>query len=155
MYCKTIRQKGEKMNLSLNSVSSKHRSNPNFGMAVKIDPDANLILKKQLVKMSDKALENYWNRFDAIVNRQNDNPVNILIRKCNKRKALAAEIVDNNDNALDNLVTSQGLLRPRGLKFLEKAEICADRINALNNRLAKYEKAVDADYEPVNLAFDA
>lgn len=137
------------MNLSVNSVSpNPNPSNPNFGMAIKIDENAHKVIKKQVSKLSQKKAESFWENFDAAVNRQQDNPVNILIRRCNNRDALAAEVVDDSENALDNKVFTQGLFNPKGLKFVKKAGEYADNINNLNTKLAKYEKAVDADYDP-------
>lgn len=136
------------MNLSVNSVSQNPNGNPNFGMAIKIDENAHKVIKKQVSKLSQKKAEAFWENFDAAVNRQQDNPVNILIRKCNNRQALAAEVVDDSENALNNKVFTQGLFSPKGLKFVKKAEGYADNINDLNTKLAKYEKALDVDYDP-------
>ena len=135
------------MNLNVNSVS-RGQTNPNFGMAVKLDSDAHSIIKKQVSKLSAKKAEKFWEDFDKIVEDQKDNLVNIIIRKCNNRQALAAEVVDNSESALENKVFTQGLFNPKGLKFVKKAEEYADNINNLNTKLAKYEKAVDADYDP-------
>ncbi len=134
------------MNLNINSASS-----PNFGMAIKIDENAHKVIKKQVSKLSPKKADTFWENFDAAVNRQQDKPVNILIRKCKNRQALAAEVVDDNKNALNNKVFSQGILKPKGLKFLKKAEGYADNINELNTKLSKYEKALETDYNPHNI----
>lgn len=87
------------MNLNINSASS-----PNFGMAIKIDENAHRVIKKQVSKLSPQKADTFWENFDAAVNRQQNNPVNILIRKCKNRQALAAEVVDDNKNALNNKV---------------------------------------------------
>lgn len=136
------------MNLGLNPAGQNPRASVNFGMAIKIDPDAHSIIKRQAMGLSSKAYDSFCDAFDAAVKRQEDNPVNIIIRKCNNRQALAAEVVDNSENAIDNTVISQGLIRPRGLKFLDKAEAKANKINDLNQRLLKYEVANDVDYDP-------
>ena len=98
--------------------------------------------------MSASTADKFWNDLDAAVERQKDNPVNILIRKCNHRRALAAEVVDDSENALDNKVFAQGLFNPGGLKFVNKAEEYANNVNKLNNKLSRYEKAIDTDYDP-------
>ena len=135
------------MNLSVNSVSPNPNT-PNFGMAVKLDENAHRVIKKQVAKMSASTADKFWNDLDAAVERQKDNPVNILIRKCNHRRALAAEVVDDRENALDNKVFAQGLFNPGGLKFVDKAEEYANNVNKLNNKLSRYEKAIDTDYDP-------
>lgn len=135
------------MNLNVNSVS-RGQTNPNFGMAVKLDSDAHPIIKKQVSKLSAKKAEKFWEDFDKIVEDQKDNLVNIIIRKCNNRRALAAEVVDNSESALENKVFTQGLIHPSGLKFVKSAEDYANKVNVLNQKLAGYEKAVDTDYTP-------
>lgn len=135
------------MNLNVNSVS-RGQTNPNFGMAVKIDGNAHKIIKKQVASLSPKKADRFWETFDSIVEAQKDNLVNIIIRKCKHRQALAAEVVDNSENALENRVFSQGLISPSGLKFVIKAEDHANKINRLNQKLAGYEKAIDTDYTP-------
>ena len=89
---------------------------PNFGMAIKIDPNAKAILKKQTAGLSDSSFIKFWNSFDEAVERQAENPVDIIIRKCNHRKALAAEVVDNGSEPLENTVYSQGFIFPSKIK---------------------------------------
>ncbi len=125
--------------------------NPNaqstsFGMAIKIDPNAKAILKKQTADLSVNKYLKFWDSFDEAVERQSENPVDIIIRKCNHRNALAAEVVDNGNEPLKNTVYSQGFIFPSRLKFINKAERRADTINDLNQRLSKYTEAVDDDY---------
>lgn len=134
------------MNLGLNPVGQNTRASVNFGMAIKIGSDAHAIIKRQAMALTDKAYDSFCDAFDAAVKRQENNPVNIIIRKCNNRQALAAEIVDNSENAIDNIVISQGLIHPKGLKFLDKAEAKANKINNLNQRLTNYEAAKAVDY---------
>ncbi len=119
---------------------------PNFGMAIKIDPNAKAILKKQTAGLSDSSFIKFWNSFDEAVERQAENPVDIIIRKCNHRKALAAEVVDNGTEPLENTVYSQGFIFPSKIKFINKAEKRAETLNDLNQRLSKYTEAVEDDY---------
>lgn len=118
----------------------------NFGMAIKIDPNAKAILKKQTADLSNSRFIKFWNAFEEAVERQADNPVDIIIRKCNRRKALAAEVVDNGNEPLKNTVYSQGFIFPSKMKFINKAEKRAETINDLNQRLSKYPEAVEDDY---------
>lgn len=134
--------------MKLNSVSPLRNYTPNFGMAVKIDKNAHAVIKRQLAGLSNDAVDSFWKELDAVTTRQAENPVNILLRKCNNRKALAAEVVDNSNEPLDNRVFTQGLFRPKGLKFMSKAETYADNVNSLNTKLAKYDEALDVDYDP-------
>lgn len=136
------------MNLGLNPAGQNKNASVNFGMAIKVDPDAHAIIKRQAMRLSDKAYDSFCEAFDAAVKRQENNPVNIIIRKCNNRQALAAEIVDNSENAIDNSVISQRLIYPKGLKFLDKAEAKANKVNDLNQRLMNYDVAKDIDYDP-------
>ncbi len=137
------------MNLSVNPMGQNfnNRNSVNFGMAIKLDNDALPIIKEQASKLSKGAYEEFWKNFDAAVSRQQENPVNIIVRKCNNRRALAAEIVDKSENPLDNQVFTQGFGK-KGLKFLDKAEVKADNINDMNQRLGKYDLAIDDDYNP-------
>ncbi len=118
----------------------------NFGMAIKIDPNAKAILKKQTADLSSSSFENFWKSFDEAIERQAENPVDIIIRKCNHRKALAAEVVDNGREPLENTVYSQGFIFPSKMKFINKAEKRADTLKDLNQRLDKYTEAVKDDY---------
>lgn len=120
----------------------------NFGMAIKLDPSAKTILKRQTSELSQKAYDKFWQSFDEAVERQADNPVDIIVRKCKNRNALAAEVVDNGDEPLKNTVYSQGLIFPSKMRFIQKAEKKADTLNELNTRLAKYTEAVEDDYFP-------
>ena len=137
------------MYCSVNSVS------PNFGMAIKLDNNAHSIIKKQVAKLSSEKADKFWQTLDAAVERQKENPVNVIIRKCKHRQALAAEVVDNSENALNNKVFSQKLFSPKGLNFIDKAEKYADNVDKLNQKLGQYEKAIDADYNPVHLDIEA
>ncbi len=133
------------MDISINN------SNTNFKMAVKLDPNAQPIIKKQVLNMSNKNANKFWERFDEIVERQQNNPVDIIIRKCEGRKALAAEVVDHGEEAVNNTVFSQGVFNPNGLKFVQKAEERAEAINDINSRFGKYTPATEEDYIPGKL----
>lgn len=131
------------MNITLNSNSR----NQNFGMAVKLDESAHAIIKRQASKLGDKSYEKFWNKFDDTVKRQEGNPVDIIIRKCKHRKALAAEVVDHGEAPMDNTIFHQSKIFPSGLKFLDKAEKKADKINNLNYQIAKYQTAAPEDFQ--------
>ena len=60
--------------------------------------------------------------------------------------ALAAEVVDNGSEPLENTVYSQGFIFPSKIKFINKAEKRAETLNDLNQRLSKYTEAVEDDY---------
>lgn len=117
-----------------------------FGMAVKVDPSAQKVIKAQTSELSEKAYNKFWNKFNDIVSKQEENPVDILIRRCKHRDALAAEVVDHSDSPMKNTVYSQSTLFPGGLKFMERAEKKADRINDVNDRIGKYTPATSEDY---------
>lgn len=117
-----------------------------FGMAVKVDPSAQKVIKAQTSELSEKAYNKFWNKFNDIVSKQEENPVDILVRKCKHRDALAAEVVDHSDSPMKNTVYSQSTLFPSGLKFMERAEKKADRINDVNDRIGKYTPATSEDY---------
>lgn len=117
-----------------------------FGMAVKVDPSAQKVIKAQTSELSEKAYNKFWNKFNDIVSKQEENPVDILIRRCKHRDALAAEVVDHSDSPMKNTVYSQRTLFPSGLKFMERAEKKADRINDVNDRIGKYTPATSEDY---------
>ena len=40
-----------------------------FGMAVKVDPSAQKVIKAQTSELSEKAYNNFWNNFNDIVSR--------------------------------------------------------------------------------------
>ena len=97
---------------------------PNFGMAIKIDPNAKAILKKQTAGLSDSSFQNFWKSFDEAVERQ----------------------AENRSEPLENTVYSQGFIFPSKIKFINKAEKRAETLNDLNQRLSKYTEAVEDDY---------
>lgn len=112
----------------------------NFGMAIKFDKSANAILKKQTYKASENTYSNFWNQLNRLVEEQEINPVDIVVRKCKNRKALAADIVDNSEDALKTVTFRQRLIKPFGLKFLEKAIKSANNINDINKKIDKLPK---------------
>lgn len=118
-----------------------------FGMAVKVDPSAQRVIKAQTSELSEEAYNKFWNNFNDIVSRQKENPVDILIRKCKHRDALAAEVVDHSDFPMKNTVYSQSTLFPGGLKFMERAEKKANRIDNVNDRIGTYKPATENDYK--------
>lgn len=83
-----------------------------------------------------------------MVEDQEHNPVDIVIRKCKNRKALAADVIDNSEEPLNTVTFTQRLLKPFGLKFLKKAIKSANNINDINgklDKLPKYEANIAAD----------
>lgn len=134
------------MNITINNSLSCNK--PNFGMSVLLENNADKIIKEQTSKLSKKGYEQFWNKFDEAVSRQNGKLPNIIIRKAKHRNALAAEVVDNNaSTAIKNYVTAQGLIHRNGsLKFLDRAEKKADRIGDSNIRLERYTRPESNDY---------
>ena len=76
-----------------------------------------------------------------------NNPVDIILRKSNRRDALVAEIVDSPAGrelgSVDNVVFSQPFFFKNGSsKFLNRAEERAERLNELNNQVEKLLKEI-------------
>lgn len=143
------------MNLGINSsmnnynaINCKRNANPSFGMAVKVDGPATKVIKEQVLKMDAKKAEGFWEKFQALIDRQAENPVNIIVRKCKNRNALAAEVVDSQaNNAVKNKSFSQGLFSKNGsLKFTKRAEAEANKLNEANVRIAELPKAAEKDF---------
>ncbi len=145
------------MNLSINpSVTSnyntmncnKRSNNPNFGMAFKVDESAMKVIKDQTLALNPKKAENFWTNLKGMIIRNEDNPVKVIIRKCDKRNALAAEVVDAEaETAVKNRVHTQPFLFKNGsLKFAEKAEKDAKILNETNQRIASLPKAEEKDF---------
>lgn len=150
------------MNLSINQsncndISCQRKNSPNFKMAVKIDSNAMKIIKNQTLKLNNKAKDGnvcntaygrFWTKLNNTISRQQENPVNIIIRKNKMRNGLTAEVVDSEAlSAVKNQKHSQPLFCKNGdLNFLDKAEKTADKINETNIRLGELTKAVKKDY---------
>ncbi len=122
------------------NINCKRNNSPKFGMAIKLDPTAHSIIKKQAVALGEKSRNNFFAKLKEAVEKQESNPVNILIRKAKHRKALAAEIVDSeigkSMGGIKNQVTSQPLVGKNGsLKFLDKAQKKANKLNETNNKI--------------------
>ncbi len=132
---------------------SSRNNNPSFGMALKMDPSANAVIKKQAVALGKKAQDSFMLGIDAVHERQLANPVDIILRKAKHRKALVAVIVDSPDGrelgAVKNEVISQPFFFKDGsLKFLDKAEARANSLNELNDKIDKLlEKIPEAKPE--------
>lgn len=112
--------------------------NPQFGMAVKLDKSAKMIIKRQAVNMSETKYNDFWDHFDSVVEQEKSNPVDIIVRKCKHRKALAADVIDNSDEPLEIKTFAQGRISPSGLKFLDRAQVSAKKVNDMNSRLERY-----------------
>lgn len=143
------------MNLGINSVSNnyssmncKRNSSPNFGMAMKVDKSAEKVIKEQVLNLSPKKADAFWEKLEALKTESESNPVNWIIRKCNKRNALAAEVVDSAaETAVKNKVHSQPFVFKNGnLKFAEKAKADAERINDANLKIDSLPKAEEIDF---------
>lgn len=122
------------------NINCKRNNSLQFGMAIKLDKSAHSIIKKQAVALSEKSRNNFLTKLKEKVERQECNPVNILIRKAKHRNALAAEIVDSeigkSMGGIKNQVTSQPFIGKNGsLKFLDKAEKKADKLNDTNRKI--------------------
>ncbi len=143
------------MNLGINSYSSNYNSmnckrnnSPSFGMSMLVEKSAEKVIKDQVLSMKPKKAEAFWAKLEELKASSEKNPVNWIIRKCNRRDALAAEVVDSAaDTAVKNRVHSQPILFKTGnLKFAEKAKAEADLINDTNLRIADLPKAKEADF---------
>lgn len=134
------------MNIGFNS----SMNSPKFGMAVKVDESALKTMKRQLVKMSPDKKDAFFEGFNNIKERQESNPVNIIIRKLKHRNALAADIVDSNaDTNIKMPTRKQGFFFKNGsLNFLKKAEEDANKLNNINENIAKMPIADDLDKCP-------
>jgi len=135
------------MELGLNT---NYNTRQSFGMSVLIDKSAEPIIKEQVTKMGNVANNRFWSSLREVINRQQNNENNIIIRATKHRKALAAEVVDENaETALKNYVTAQGLIHKNGsLKFLERAENRANRLREANAALSTEAKAEERHYYP-------
>ena len=135
------------MNIGINN---NINNRPNFGMAVLIDETAEPIIKKQVMKLSKKSYDKFFEKLDGAVSRQSENQNNIIIRRAKQRDALVAEVVDANaDTAIKNYVTAQGLIHRNGsLRFLDKAEVQADKLAGINEKLDGYAKAEERHFYP-------
>lgn len=149
--------KGSIMNLGINPAvnnnynsmnCNRRRNNTSFGMAFKVDESAMQIMKDQTLALSPKKATKFWDKLSEMISRNEDNPVKVIIRKCNHRKALAAEVVDSEaETAVKNRVHSQPLLFKNGsLKFAEKAEKDANLLNETNKKIEALPKAEEKDF---------
>jgi len=144
------------MNLGINQ--AQNYSSPNFGMAVKVDKKAMGVIKSQSMRLSEKSKKNgmdspygeFWNHFNSVVEHEEANPVNIIIKKVFGRNKLKAVVVDSNaETAVKNQKFSQGLFSRNGsLNFLDDSAACANKINNDNHRLEQLTTATKADLKP-------
>jgi hypothetical protein len=136
------------MSTNYKAMDCKRRCNPNFGMAVKVDPSANKVIKNQVLKMKPETASTFWENLNGFIDRQKDNLNNIVIRKTNHRNALAAEVVDAEvETAVKNKVYAQGIFSKNGsLKFMEKAEEKANNLKEVNEKVAKLPEATKNDF---------
>lgn len=143
--------------VGINAVSSasysSRNNNPSFGMALKMDPSASAVIKKQAIALGKNAQDNFITGINSVHERQLTNPVDIILRKAKHRNALVAEIVDSPAGrelgAAKNKVITQSLFFKDGsLKFLKKAETRANSLNELNSKIDKLlEKVPEAKPE--------
>ena len=147
------------MNLSINnsvsnnysSMNCKRNNSPSFGMAVLVEKSAEKVMKDQVLTMKPKKAAAFWEKLNDLISRNESNPVNVIIRKCTHRDALAAEVVDSAaETAVKNKVHSQPfvLFKNGSLKFAEKAEADANLINEANVKIASLPKAAESDFYP-------
>lgn len=155
------------MNLCVNTPSvanynCQRKNSPSFGMAVLVDKKAIPVIKAQAMKLSDVLAENahptdvsdyaaFWNAFDAAVERQKENPVNIIIKKIFGRDSVKAVVVDSvgAEKAVKNSAFKQGVFRKNGdLNFLYEAEAQANKLNDANSKIDKFVIAEKSDYKP-------
>lgn len=145
------------MNLGINSsmnnynaINCKRNANPNFGMAVKVDSSANKIIKEQVLKMNNSERTTFFKKMKDMISRQQENPVNIIIKKADNANKLSAEVVDSQvKTALENKTFSQGVLKRNGdLKFADKAEEYANTLNEVNKNVECLPKVGITDAVP-------
>lgn len=143
------------MNLGINSVSNhyssmncKRNNSPSFGMAMKVDKSAEKVIKEQVLALKPEKAEAFWTKLEELKTASESNPVNWIIRKCTKRNALAAEVVDSSaETAVKNRVFSQPIMFKDGsLNFAEKAKVEAEKINDANLKIDALPKADEADF---------
>lgn len=143
------------MNLGITNVNT-YRANPSFGMAIKLDKSAHSIIKRQAMNLGEKSKENFFKGIDQAVKNQENNPVNIILRKSNNRRALVAEVVDSEAGrelgSAKNYVSSQPFFffKNGSLKFLNTAEKKANELNTINSKvnelISKIPEAEAKDY---------
>lgn len=155
------------MNLGINTPSvanynCQRKNSPSFGMAVLVDKKAIPVIKAQAMKLSDILAENahptdvsdytsFWNSLNATIERQKENPVNIIIKKIFGRNSVKAVVVDSEgaEKAVKNSSFNQGVFRNNGdLTFLYEAEAQANKLNDANSRIDKFVIAEKSDYKP-------
>lgn len=110
---------------------------PSFGMAVLFADSAKPVIKRQTTQLSERGYQKFWDGIESAINRQESNPNNIIVRKAKHRDALVAEVVDaNTSDAIKNYVTAQGFIAKNGsLRFLKKAEVRADKLRNVNEKI--------------------
>lgn len=133
---------------SYNSMNCKRNNSPSFGMSMLVEKSAEKVMKDQVLSLSPKKAEAFWEKLESLKAESESNPVNWIIRKCKRRNALAAEVVDSNaENAVNNRVFSQPVMFKDGsLKFAEKAKVEAEKINDANMKIDALPKADEADF---------
>ena len=137
--------------INSNSNCTPKRNNPSFGMALKIDPSAAPIIKRQALALGEKSKNNFFTKIQQAFERQKDNPVDIILRKAKHRKALAATIVDSEAakgiGQVNNITTSQPFVFKNGsLRFLNEAEKKANRLNQTNNQVKNLMETAGIQY---------
>lgn len=120
---------------------NNYNNSPKFKMTLKLDSSATPIIKKQALKLGEKGKNNFLANIQQINERQQNNPVDIIIRKTKHRNALAAEVVDaknsmsNGENVKNQVFTQPFIFKNGSLRFLNKAEKKANKINETNNQI--------------------
>lgn len=143
-------------NFNQNLNCNTYKANPSFGMAIKLDKSAHSVIKRQVLKLGEKSRDSFFKGIDEVVRNQEKNPVNIIIRKSDKRNALVAEVVDSEAGgqlgAAKNYITSQSFFffKNGSLKFLNAAEKKANELNTINSKvnelISKIPEAEANDY---------
>lgn len=136
------------MELGINTgLNCNKKNNINFGMAVKFEDGAYDVIKRQAAKLSTSARNNFIQSLKEISSCEEQNPVDILIKKASKRQALKAEVVDTETGDFEPLETSiysQPLFFKNGkLKFLRKALDKAREVDSLNRQVAELKNATN------------
>ena len=130
------------------------RNNPSFGMALKIDPSAAPIIKRQALALGNEG-NSFFAEIQGVINTQKNNPVDIILRKAKYRNALAASIKDAEAAKKfgeAKISTSQPWIFKTGnLNFLHKAEKEADKLNQTNNKVKDLMENVGIKKELIRL----
>ena len=111
---------------------NQNNNSPKFGMAIKMHENAIPVLKKQALKINPKSENKFLETLNGIIERQKENPIDIILRKNKKGNKLIAEI----STSKEKIQFSPSLFeKVKDLKYLLKAEKKADFLNKVNDEV--------------------